>query len=125
MQHHTIVYVIDPDEGIGEALTTLLGTYGIHVRYFPDANNFLQAFPTGDIKHGCLLVEACLPGLSGLAMLRRLRAQGCELPVIVLNNSASDDISHQALRLGATDVLEKPLINAFLMERLAELLPNF
>ena len=124
MQHKNIVHVVDPDEAIGEALSALLDTYEIDVRTFPDAESFVPARSSWDTAHGCVLIEINLPGLSGLWLLRWLRAQGFSLPVVILTNTRNDDIERHALEFGATDVIEKPFINAFLVERLSELLPG-
>ena len=124
MQHRNIVHVVDPDEAIGEALSTLLGTYDIYVRAFSDAESFLRARSSWGSDHGCLLIEANLPGLNGLSLLRQLRDQGSSLPVIVLTNTQNSDLVRQALEFGATEVIEKSLINAFLVGRLPELLPG-
>ena len=119
-----IVHVIDPDAAIGEALSALLETYGIAVQGFPDAESFLCARAAGRIAGGCLLVDANLPGLSGLSLLRELHGQNSELPVIVLTDAASPEFRKQAQSLGAVDVLEKPLMNGFLLGRLSTLMPG-
>ncbi len=124
MQHHNIVHVVDPDEAIGEALSALLGTYGIYVRAFSDAESFLRARSSWGSDPGCLLIEANLPGLNGLSLLRQLRDQGSSLPVIVLTTTQNSALERQALQFGATEVIEKSLINAFLVGRLPELLPG-
>lgn len=122
MKPDHIVYVVDPDESIGDALTALLGTYDIQVRVFPTADLFLDAYSATSLTGCCLLVEANLPRLSGLSLLRQLRARGFTLPVIILTNPADQDIRQQAMQFGATDVLEKPLIKGVLAERLLKLL---
>lgn len=133
MEYDTIVYVVDPDEAIGEALTALLATFGIAVRTFVDAESFLAVYLSEDADpfvhkgRGCLLVEAELPGESGLSLVQRLHAVAAQLPTIVLTTIANDELYElrkQALSLGAADVLEKPLLCSFLIERWSELLPD-
>ena len=119
-----IVYVIDPDAAIGEALSTLLDTYQIAVQTFPDAECFLQAHSEERINGDCLIVEANLPGLSGLSLCRELNNKHADLPVILLTGVASPEYRQQAQSFGAVDVLEKPLMNTFLLERLSSLLPR-
>ncbi len=123
MPHTNIVHVVDPDDAIGEALTALLGTYDIAVRCFRDAEEYLTKDIEFARRPGCLLVEADLPGRSGLSLLRQLREQNADFPVIVLSSDAKTDLRRQALRLGATEVVEKPLMNDFLLKRLPQLLP--
>ncbi len=124
MQSDTVVHIVDPDEAIVEALSTLLGTYAIGVRAYPDAETFLPARLSWDTANGCVMIEPSLPGLDGLWLLRWLRAQGFSSPVLMFTNRYNDDIQRQALAFGATDTIEKPFINTFLTERLFEILPN-
>ncbi|MFT4584582.1 MAG: FixJ family two-component response regulator [Gammaproteobacteria bacterium] len=124
MPEADLVYVVDGDDAIVEGLTTLLNTYNIRVKAFPDAENFLHAETLRDTAGACLITALELPGMSGLSLLRKLRARNASLPIIVLTNTVDRNLNHQALALGATDVIDKPLINAFLMERLVKLIPN-
>lgn len=116
------VYIIDPDEAIREGLQALLGTLAISVLCYPDAEAFLDATTGQRPNCGCLLVEANLPGLDSLALLRRLRAEGSQLPVVVLASTSNRDIADQALRAGVADVIDKPLVNGLLLNRLQQLL---
>lgn len=123
-QHNNIVHFVDPDVRVGKALSMLLKIYGIGVRTYADAEMFLTAYATGKTLHGCLFIESELPGLSGLSLLRELRDRGFSLPSIVLTSVSTPVFREQALHLGAIEVLEKPLMNTFLLERLAQLLPD-
>ena len=115
------VYVIDPDEAVHDALSTLLDASGLRVECFPTA----EAFLASDVLHGpvsgCLLVDADLPGIGSLALVRQLRAQSFDVPVVVLTSTFDRDIANQALKAGAVDVFEKPLVGAHLLDRLDEL----
>lgn len=71
-----------------------------------------------------MLVEADLSGLSGLSLVQRLRTQGFSQPLIVLSNMVNRGLRLQAVTLGATEVIEKPLVNAFLVDRLSDLFPG-
>ena len=124
MSRGITIYVVDPDVAIGDALSTLIATYDAAVQLFSDAETVLASATLWDIECGCLMTDANLPGMSGLSLLRRLRAQGFALPMIVFTNTFTDEMRRQALAFGATDVIDKRLINAFLMERLSEYLPS-
>ena len=91
------VYIIDPDEAIRDGLTTLLGTLDILVLSYPDARAFLDSTTAKSLSRGCLLVEANLPGMSSVALLRRLQDQGVDLPVVILASTSNHDIADQAL----------------------------
>ncbi len=116
------VYVIDPDEAIRDGLTTLLGTLDTPVLCYPDAQAFFDANTGLNLNRGCVLVEANLPGMGSLTFLRQLRAQGIDLPVVVLASTSNRAIADQALQAGAVDVIDKPLVNDRLLRRLREVL---
>jgi FixJ family two-component response regulator len=119
-----MIHVVDPDDSIGEALSALLETYQIAVRTYADAESFLKTDYIQNLDSSCLLIETSLPGLSGLSLLRELRDRHCKFPVIMLTDIASSEILAQARRLGATDVLEKPLMSSFLLDRLRVIFPG-
>lgn len=124
MPYDQIVHVVDPDKSIGEALSALLETYQISVRTYPDARSFLGENCVEEMGSSCILIEYSLPGLSGLSLLRELRIRNCNSPVIILTDMASTELREQAQRLGATDILEKPLMSDFLLDRLRRIFPN-
>lgn len=121
---HKVVYVIDPNEVIIEALSTLLSTYDIQIRPFSDITSFMEAYESTKENNGCLLIEENLPNSSGLSLLHQLRARDIELPAIVYTNIARPDIRDKALKLGAIDVIEKPVVNSLLMDLLYKILNN-
>lgn len=108
------VYVIDPDEAVHDALVTLLSASDIEVRCFLTAEEFLESDALLAAGRGCVLVEADLPGMGSLAFVRQLRSRS-ELPIVVLASTADSDIADQALKAGAIDVFDKPLIGTRLL----------
>jgi len=118
------IYVIDPDPAISEAIAALLGTYNLQVKTFREAESFLAFRRTTDLAGGCLVIELNLPGLNGLALLRQLREEGTEVPIIVLTNAHEPVIHRQAVQFGADRVVEKPLINDMLTYTVMNVLPN-
>ena len=112
------VYVIDPDEAVHDALTTLLDATGTRVVCYRNAEAFLKSSFVGSAMRGCLLLEANLPGMGSLALLRWLRDRGIALPVVVLTSTSNRDIADQALKAGAVEVIEKPLVSGRLLELL-------
>lgn len=116
------VYVIDPDSAIREGLSALLGTLDIPVSCYADAQHFFDSEAPQGWQDGCILVEAKLRGLSCLAFLKRLRAGGNTLPVLVLASTSNRFIAGQMLQAGATDVIDKPFVNGHLLERLHPLM---
>ena len=118
------VYIIDPDSDVREGVATLLATWDIPVTSYAEAQEFIDSEAPQGWKSGCILVEAQLRGLSCLDFLRRLRAKGNTLPVLVLASTSNRAIADQALSAGATDVIDKPLINHDLLESLREFMGN-
>lgn len=116
-----IIYVIDPDEAVHDALTILLSATGTRVVCYSNAEAFLDSGLVHSSMRGCVLAEANLPGMGSLALLRRLRAQGIDLPVVVLTSTCNRDIADQALKAGAAEVIEKPLVHGQLLNRLHHL----
>ena len=116
-----IVYVIDPDEAVHDALAALLGATGARVMCYPSAEAFLDSDFMHSGKRGLVLAEVDLPGMGSLALLRRLREHGVELPVVILTSTSNRDIADQALKAGAVEVIEKPLVHGRLLKRLHHL----
>ena len=116
-----IIGVIDPDEAVHDALTILLSATGTRVVCYPSAEAFMDSTIARTMKRGCLLVEANLPGMGSLAFLRRLRAQGVDVPILVLTSTSNPEIANQALKAGAVEVIEKPLVGGRLLSRLRHL----
>ena len=111
------VYVVDADSAIRDALTTLLESYNLPVNAYSDSDSFLEA--VRGVPKGCLLiVEAELPGLTGLGLLRELRSKGSTIPVVLLASNAKSDFTKRAERAGAAGVLEKPFVGDELMNKL-------
>ena len=116
-----VVHVVDPDQAITDGLATLLGTYDIQVRSYPDAESFLQKWLPHRCRHCCLLAEADLPGLSGPALLRELRERDVEIPVLLLVSSSTPELIEVARTSSQVGVIEKPFINHALIDQVMSL----
>jgi two-component system, LuxR family, response regulator FixJ len=98
------VHVIDDDAALRDSLVFLLTSAGLSVRAFDSAEAFLAA----GVDNGCVLTDVRMPGVSGVDLLRRLRAAGSRLPVIVMTGHGDVALAVEAMKLGAADFLEKP-----------------
>lgn len=112
------VCLVDPDEAVHDALSTLLRASGVHVKCFASAEDYLKSNVALATDTDCVLAEASLPGMGCLAFLRRLRAIGTDQPIIVLTSTSDRDIAEQALKAGALEVIEKPLVGDQILRRL-------
>jgi FixJ family two-component response regulator len=110
----TPVYLVDDDEGVRDALSLLLGTYGYAVRSFADPTSLLAASET--LRPGCLLVDLRMPAISGLQLLERLGERGIDWPFIVITGHGDIHACRRAFKAGAVDFLTKPIDEQVLVE---------
>jgi len=110
---NAIVHLIDDDEDVRRALAFLLGTAGMAVRVYESASAFLEQ-DVGSIR-GCIISDVRMPGLDGLELLRRLKAAGARLPVVVMTGHADVPLAVEAMKLGAVDFIEKPFPDDILL----------
>ena len=99
---------------------------GRAVDTYPSCEAFLDAFPSD--KSECLLIDAYLPGLSGLELLEKLRDEGHHLPAIMITGNADVPMAVKAMKAGALDFIEKPIGREELIgsiERALELTRNW
>lgn len=102
-----IVFVVDDDDRVRDLIRTVLREAGHRVETFADSEAFLAEFRAEG--QDCLLVDAYLPGMSGLDLLRRLHGRG-DAPVSVMITGGSDiQMAVEAMKAGALDFIEKPL----------------
>src|SRR5262245_14267826 len=103
----SIVYVIDDDESVREAVTDLLNSVGHKVESFGSAQEFLASKRTD--APGCIVLDVRLPGPSGIEFQRRLLRSDIHLPIIFISGHADVPMSVQAIKSGAIEFLTKPL----------------
>ncbi|MFY7907724.1 MAG: response regulator transcription factor [Burkholderiaceae bacterium] len=111
-----LIHLIDDDEGVRNALSLLIGTVGLRVHTWPDAQCFIDGFDRQGI--GAIVMDVRMPGLSGLAALDMLVAQGVDQPVIVLTGHGTVDLCRRAFKAGAAEFLEKPVDDDQLLDAL-------
>ena len=101
------IFVVDDDSAIREMMRDLLHEHGYSVELFGDGLGFLEVFRRG--REGCLLVDALMPGMSGIELIERLKSEGHQLPAIVITGNGAVSMAVQAMKAGAVDFLEKPV----------------
>lgn len=101
------VFLIDDDDALREAMRELIEREGRPVEAFASGEAFLEAYRLG--RKGCLLVDARLPGLGGLALLQRLKAEHHGLPSIMITGHGEVSMAVEAMKAGAIDFIEKPV----------------
>jgi len=107
METEPLIVVVDDDERICRAIQRVLINGGYRVRTFTTAQSYLAEQES--MEPACLVIDIKIPDLDGLAMLRESRAAGLETPAVFITGSADLDAAVKAMKLGAFDLLEKPL----------------
>lgn len=113
----SIVHIVDDDEAVRDSTRALLESYGIEVRAYSSAGEFLAA---GTVKsQGCVLLDLHMPGMGGLELLETLRYRGSKVPVIAITGRGDTGLRERAVRAGALTLLEKPVADERLLDSLA------
>jgi two-component system, chemotaxis family, CheB/CheR fusion protein len=101
------VFVVDDDDQVRGAISVVLEDDGHVVEAYSSCEAFLEAFRSG--KDACLLIDAYLPGMTGLELLGKLRADGHNLPAIMITGDSDVSMAVEAMKAGAADFIEKPI----------------
>lgn len=110
---NAVVHVIDDDEAVRQSLAFLLGTAGLDVQTYESASAFLHI--ASEVKAGCIITDVRMPELSGIDLLRRLRELKLGVPVIVITGHGDVPLAVEAMKIGASDFLEKPFDDEVLL----------
>ncbi len=101
-----VVHIVDDDDGVRQSLAFLLSSAGLPVRLYNSATAFLAALAS--IQGGCLITDMRMPDMTGLELLRELRARTIGLPAIVITGHGDVPLAVEAMKAGAVDFIEKP-----------------
>jgi FixJ family two-component response regulator len=115
-----IVFVVDDDPSIREAIKSLISSVGVRVETFASAHEFLRNERL-DLP-GCVVLDVELPGLSGLDLQRELAAHGVKLPIIFITGYGDIPMSVRAMKAGATEFLTKPFRDQDLLDAIQQAL---
>jgi FixJ family two-component response regulator len=109
-----IVFAIDDDASMREALSRLFRSIGMRAQIFASAQDFLR-FKWPDVP-ACLVLDVRLPGLSGLDLQRELASTGPAIPIIFITGHGDIPMSVQAMKAGAVEFLTKPFRDQALID---------
>ena len=115
-----VVFVVDDDSSIREAIKSLIRLVGLRVETFGTAQEFLQS-KRPDLP-GCVVLDVELPGLSGLDLQRELAAHGVKLPIIFITGHGDIPTSVRAMKAGALEFLTKPFHDQDLLDAIRQAL---
>ena len=116
----SIVFVVDDDSSIREAIEILVKLAGLRVETFGTAQEFLRS-KRPDLP-GCVVLDVELPGLSGLDLQRELTAHGIKLPIIFITGYGDIPMSVRAMKAGALEFLTKPFRDQDLLDAIQQAL---
>lgn len=107
------VLVVDDDAAVRDALKFALELEGLPVRVYDGGAALLGAeLPS----HACLVVDYAMPEMNGIQLVEALRGRNIELPAILITGNATPELRKLASRAGVSQVLEKPLSDAALLD---------
>src|SRR5262249_18223171 len=109
-----IVFIVDDDPSMREALTRLLGTVGLRAEAFKIPQEFLKTKRPD--APSCLVLDVRLPGLSGLDLQRELANTDPPIQIVFITAHGDIPMTVQALKAGAVDFLTKPFRDQQLLD---------
>ncbi len=101
------IFIVDDDHTLRDDMQKLLQVHGWTVEAYASGHEFLTTCPP--TRTGCMLVDAVMPGMSGIELLERLKAEDRGIPAIMITGHGDLPTAIQAMRAGAADFLEKPI----------------
>lgn len=113
-----VIFLVEDDEPLREALRLIFEVEGFQVRAFADAETLLvdTEAPAG----GCLVLDQKLPGMDGLDLVKDLRSRGIDLPTVLITTPTAT-VTRRAAACGVP-LVEKPLLNQALLTTVLTLL---
>ena len=118
-----VVYVVDDDDAVRNAVRLLFRTADLEVETFPSAAAFLAQ---ADLERRCcLLLDIRMPGMTGTDLHDELRGRGVRAPVIFITGHGDIPMAVEAMRKGAYDFIEKPFDDEQLLGQVLNALEEF
>ena len=110
----SIVFVIDDDASLRQALQSLLRSVGLPIQTFASTAEFLSAKLPGAVS--CLVLDVRLPGVSGLDFQSELATAKIDIPIIFITGHGDIPMSVKAMKAGAVEFLTKPFRDQELLD---------
>jgi FixJ family two-component response regulator len=110
----SVVFIVDDDPSMREAVKSLLGSVGLRVQTFETAHEFLRAERPD--RPSCLVLDVRLPGLSGLDLQRAVASVSPPIQIVFITAHADIPMSVQAMKAGALEFLTKPFRDQLLID---------
>jgi FixJ family two-component response regulator len=115
IEHNSkLIAIVDDDQSVQNALQDLIESEGLSAQCFGSAEQFLESGEQH--RAACLIVDIRMPGMSGLELQAKLKAERCRIPIIFITAHGDAKMRIQAMRDGAVEFLTKPFDNTVLLE---------
>ena len=109
-----MVFVVDDDAGVRDALQALLRSVGLRVSAFSSPAEFLTSRPPD--MPSCLILDVRLPGVSGLEFQTELSKAKFQIPIIFITGHGDIPMTVRAMKAGAVEFLSKPFRDQDLLD---------
>ena len=110
-----LIVIVDDDKSVQSALQDLIEADGLSAKCFGSAEEFLESGLQR--KAACLITDIRMPGMSGLELQAKLKADGYKIPIIFITAHGDARVRIQAMREGAVEFLMKPFDDQVLLNR--------
>lgn len=109
-----LVYIVDDDEDLRKSLCQMIEAHGLAAAAYDSSEAFLaHSHPE---QPGCLLVDAYLPGMTGVELLQTIKRSGRKLGAIMITGNSDVQMAVDAMKAGASEFIEKPIMPTALLE---------
>jgi two-component system, LuxR family, response regulator FixJ len=116
MNTTSTVFIVDDDDAVRKSLALLMQSAGLPVESFASAREFLTRYDA--YQPGCVVLDVRMPEMTGLELQEYLNIHGAIIPVIFITGHGDVPMAVEAMRAGAYDFLQKPFLDADLLERI-------
>ncbi len=106
MSPNALVHIVDDELQVREALASLLNAAGLNTKCHCSADLFYPSFDPA--IPGCIVIDVCMPGMSGLSLQEKLASANLSIPIIILTGHADVPMAVEAMARGAIGFLQKP-----------------
>src|ERR1700749_2747082 len=119
-QTSTLLAILDDDKSVQSALRDLVESEGMSTLCFDSAEQFLDS----DARHkaACLIADIRMPGMSGIEVQAKLKAERCRIPIIFITARGDIPSTVSAMKGGAIDFFTKPVDGTALLNSIAKAL---
>lgn len=114
LQPSRLVAIVDDDESVQRALQDLIESDGLSALCFGSAEQFLDSEARN--KAACLIADIRMPGMSGLELQAKLKAERCRIPIVFITAHGDAEMRIHAMREGGVEFLSKPFDDGVFLE---------